>query len=183
VRGGPALGLLEVESIARGMVVLDAMVKRSPVSVVDSWTVSPGKYLVLVTGEVAEVEEAMDAGVDAAAEHLLDEVFLPYPDEGVLPAVCGVTGAPGDDSVAVVETTMAAAAVRAADAAVKAAEVRVVELRLAAGLGGKAYFVLAGPLFFVEAAVEAAADAAHRDRLVNVEVIANPHPEAAGHLT
>ena len=182
VRTGPALGLVEVGSIARGVVVLDAMVKRSPVTVVDSWTASPGKYLVLVTGEVAEVDEAMEAGLAAAAEHLLDQVFLPQPDATILPAVCGARDRPTDDSVAVVETAMAAAAIRAADAAVKAAEVRLVELRLATGLGGKAYFVLAGDLFFVEAAVEAATDAAGRERLVNVELIANPHPDAAGRL-
>ena len=182
LRTGPALGLVEVTSIARGVVVLDAMVKRAPVTVLDAWTASPGKYLVLVAGEVAEVEEAMGAGVGAAAEHLLDQTFLPHPHEALLPAVSGEAEPAGDASVAVVETAAAATAIRAADAALKAAEVRLVELRLATGLGGKAYFVLAGALHWVEAAAEAAAEACGRGRLVGVELIANPHSDTAGRL-
>lgn len=181
-RSGPALGLVELASIARGVVVLDAMVKRAPVTVLGNWATSRGKYLVLVAGEVGEVEEAMDAGLSAAAEHLLDRVFLPYPHADLLPAIRGRTSAPGDASVAVVEATEVAAAVRAADAALKTAEVRLTELRLARGIGGKAYFVLAGDLFSVEAAAAAASEAAGPNRLVGVEVIANPHPDASSRL-
>src|SRR5678816_768079 len=64
---GPALGLIESNSIARGIVVTDQMVKRAPVELVLRRTVSPGKHLTLVTGEVADVEEAMRVGVETAA--------------------------------------------------------------------------------------------------------------------
>ncbi len=57
-----ALGLLEFESIAAGIVAGDAMVKRAPVGSIRAGTVQPGKYLVLVSGEVADVQEALDAG-------------------------------------------------------------------------------------------------------------------------
>lgn len=178
VRTGPAIGLVEVASIARGMVVLDAMVKRAPCDVVDNWTASPGKYLVLIAGEVAEVEESMDAGLVAAGEHLLDHVVLSHPDPAVMPALMGETSRPGTDSVCVVETTMAATAIRAADAALKATGVRLIELRLATGLGGKAYFVLGGSLHLVEEAADVGT-AASAGALVGVEIIANPDPLAA----
>jgi len=181
-RVGPALGLIELGSIARGMVVLDTMVKRSPVDVLGNWPTSRGKYLVLVSGEVAEVEEAMDAGLACAAEHLLDQVFLPHPHECIVPAVRGRVAPAEDASLAIVETLEVAAAIRAADAAVKAAEVELLELRLARGIGGKAYLVLAGELFWIQAAVDAASQGAGSDRLVNVEVIANPHPDASSRL-
>jgi len=181
VRTGPALGLIETASIARGHVVLDALVKRAPVTVLDAWTASPGKHLVLFAGEVAEVEESMGAGLAAAAEHLLDHVLLPNPHAQVLPAVAGEASAAGEDSLAVLETAAASTAIRAADAAVKAAEVRLVELRLATGLGGKAYFVLAGEQHHIEAALEAGIEAAGAG-LVGAEVINNPHPDAADRI-
>ena len=180
-RSGPALGLVEVASIARGMVVMDAMVKRAPADVVDNWTASPGKYLVLVAGEVAEVDESMQAGVTLAGEHLLDSVFLAQPHEAVVPAILGEVARAEGDSLCIVETTMAASAIRSADAAVKAAGVRLLELRLATGIGGKAYYVLGGPLHLLEEAAEAGARACG-DRLVNLEVIANPAMDAATRL-
>ena len=47
----PAIGLLELSSIAVGILAADAMVKRSPVEVIYAGTAHPGKYLVLVAGE------------------------------------------------------------------------------------------------------------------------------------
>ena len=176
-RTGPALGLIETASIARGHVVLDQMVKKAAVTVLDAWTASPGKYLVLVVGEVAEVEEAMASGLEAAGEHLLDQLILPHPHSSIVPAIGGAATKLERRSMAVVETGTVAAAIRAADASVKAAEVEVVELRLATGLGGKAYFVVAGDLAAVEAAAEAATAEAGGDKLVNAEIIANPHPD------
>jgi microcompartment protein CcmL/EutN len=40
----------------------DAMAKRAPVAALHAGTVHPGKYLVLVSGEVAAVEEALAPG-------------------------------------------------------------------------------------------------------------------------
>ena len=58
----PALGLLELESIAAGIEVGDAMAKRAPIDLIRAGTVHPGKYHVLVGGAVADVEEALEAG-------------------------------------------------------------------------------------------------------------------------
>ena len=82
----PAIGLLELSSIAAGIVAGDAMVKRSPVDTLHAGTVHPGKYLVLVGGAVAAVEEALTAGRVAAAGALLDELFLPAVDPAVISA-------------------------------------------------------------------------------------------------
>ena len=52
MRSGPAIGLIETTSIARGMVVCDAMVKRAAADVLDAFTVTPGKFVILIAGEV-----------------------------------------------------------------------------------------------------------------------------------
>ena len=57
----PALALLEFDSLALGIQAGDAMVKRAPVSQIQAGTIHPGRYLVLVAGDVASVEEAVEA--------------------------------------------------------------------------------------------------------------------------
>ena len=44
---GPALGLIELESIARGMVVADALVKKAAVRISLAEAITPGKYLLI----------------------------------------------------------------------------------------------------------------------------------------
>ncbi len=73
----PALAVLEFASIAIGIEAGDAMVKRAPVDVVRAGTIHPGKYLVLVAGAVADVEEAFAAGVAVGESCLVDTVLLP----------------------------------------------------------------------------------------------------------
>ena len=68
----PAIALVEFSSIAIGMRAGDAMVKRAPVEVTYAGTVHPGKYLVLVGGDVASVEESFAAGLAAGGVAFLD---------------------------------------------------------------------------------------------------------------
>jgi microcompartment protein CcmL/EutN len=189
VSSGPALGLLELTTIARGVVVADAMLKRSPAALLSSRTLSGGKHLVIVTGGVAEVEEAMAAGRDAAGDRLRDRLELPYADPQLWPMLApGGVVVPADwaddpdaEAVAIVETQTVCAALAAADAACKAAEVIVRDVRLAVDLHGKAYFTMTGALSAIDAAALAAAEAAG-DRLVELERIAQPAPELRGRL-
>jgi microcompartment protein CcmL/EutN len=160
------------------------MVKRAPVALLDCRPVSPGKLLVLVAGGVAEVDEAFRRGVEVAGDRLVDQLFLAQAHPQVEPAVRGQApgAAAGVDSLAVVETASVAATILAADAAAKAAAVRIVEMQLARGIGGKAFFTLSGPLAEIEAAVEAATDAVARDRVVGTEIIPAPHADLIARL-
>ncbi len=149
----PAIALLEFDSIARGIAAGDAMIKRAPLDVIRAGTVHPGKYVVLVGGLTADVEEALDAGRVAAAGSLVDVVFLPDVHPDVVHAIGGARRG-GGEALGVIETRTVAAAIEAADAGVKGALVSIRELRLADGLGGKAYVLFGGPVAEVEAGVE-----------------------------
>jgi microcompartment protein CcmL/EutN len=150
----PAIALLEFESIARGIEAGDAMVKRAPLDVIRAGTVHPGKYLVLVGGLTADVEEALEAGREAATGSLVDVVFLPDVHPDVVASVGGARREDGGEALGIIETRTVAAVIDAADAGVKGADVTVRELRLADDLGGKGYVLFGGPLAEVEAAVE-----------------------------
>jgi microcompartment protein CcmL/EutN len=180
----PALALLEVASLARGVAVADAVVKRASVELLQCGAVSPGKYLILFAGGVAEADESLRAGIAMAGDSLLDHLFLPYAHERLLPAIrAGATGhAQGDseEAAGVLELVSVAAGLRAADAACKAADVSLQMLQLARGIGGKAWFILRGDLTSVEAAVAAAAEAAGGGLLAGAEIIARPHSDLHG---
>ncbi|MCP3964643.1 MAG: BMC domain-containing protein [bacterium] len=179
----PAIGLLELSSIAVGILAGDAMVKRSPVEVIHAGTVHPGKYLVLVGGEVAHVEEALPAGREIGAAVLLDEIFLPDAHPQVAAALRGRRLAAGGEALGVVETRTVAAILGAADRGVKGADVALSELRVADDLGGKAYCLFDGTVAEVEAAVEAAASGLARpELLVSRVVIPRLHEEMAENL-
>jgi microcompartment protein CcmL/EutN len=155
---GPALALVELASIAVGIEAGDAMVKRAPVEVLRAGTVHPGRYLVLVTGEVADVEEAFRAGVEVGEPALVDTVLLPNVHAQVVAALRGERRGGTGEALGVVETATVAATIEAADAGVKGAAVELLELRLADGLGGKGYLLFDGSVSDVEAAVAIAVD-------------------------
>ena len=181
----PALALLEFSSIAVGIQAADAMVKRAPIDVIKAGTVQPGKYLVLVGGQVADVEESLAAGreVGGAAAVLVDVVYLPQVHPEVVEAIGGGRVPRVTDALGVIETTTVAAAIHAADAGIKGAEVRLVEVRLADGLGGKGIVLFSGLVADVEAAVEIGVGVLERpDLLVRQVVIPQLHPQMWGNV-
>lgn len=179
-----ALALLEVASIARGVVVADAVAKRASIELLQCEPVSPGKYLILFSGGVAEVEESQQAGVAAAGDSLLDRLFLPQAHEQLLPAIRagskGFVHDAAEETAGLIEVHSVAAALRSADAACKAARVRLQLLHLARGIGGKAWFILRGDLHSVEASVAAATQAAGDGLIAGAEIIARPHGDLRG---
>jgi microcompartment protein CcmL/EutN len=118
---------------------------------------------------------------------LLDRVQLPAADPQVWPMLEAELAPPdwttdhAAEAVAIVETKTVCAAIAAADAACKIAEVIVRDARFAVDLAGKAYFTLTGSLDAIEAAAAAAGDAAG-DRVVGLELIAQPSPDLRGRL-
>lgn len=154
----PAIALIEFDSIAIGVRAGDAMVKRAPIDVTYAGTVHPGKYLVLVGGDVASVEESYNAGLTAGAETVVDRIFLPSAHPDIARYLRGMRGRVTGEALGIVETTTVASTLGAADRGLKGADVDLVELKLADRLGGKAYCVFSGSVADAQAAVEVAVD-------------------------
>jgi len=167
----PALALVEFGSIAAGIQAADAMVKRAPIDVIRTGTVQPGKYLVLIGGMVADVEESLAAGREVGATAVVDYILLPQVHPEVVEAVGGGRVPDITDSLGVIETTTVAASIHAADAGIKGAEVRLVEVRLADGLGGKGIVLFSGLVADVEAAIEIGVGVLERPELLVRQVV------------
>lgn len=179
----PALALIEFDSIASGILAGDAMVKTAPVARIVAGTVHPGKYLVLVTGDVAPVQEALAAGLASDSSAVVDHVFLPGVHPQVPDAIAAARQPQIDESLGIVETSSVAAAIHAADAGLKAAQVTLLELRLADGLGGKGLAFFAGAVTDVEAAVDSSCAAIDSSgHLLNAVIIPQLHSEMAANL-
>ena len=184
-----ALALIEFGSIAAGMHAGDAMAKKAPIARLVAGTVQPGKYLVLLSGTVADVDESLQAGRSAGSSHVIDFVFLPHAHPSVVEAIAA-SAAPGRDgeraargpALGVIETSTVAAAIHAADAGVKGAEVSLLELRLADGLHGKGLVLYTGEVHDVEAAVEIGTRAIDAGLLVNQIVIPQLHGEMGANI-
>ena len=172
------IGFLEFSSIAKGIEAADAVCKAAEVELIFARASCPGKYFVLFCGEVAAVRASLDAGIALAEGHVVDHCHIPRLHPQVIAAINAVAEPHNCGALGVMEFYCVTAAIFAADAAVKAADVVLVELRLATGIGGKSFAVLTGEVAAVNEAIACgiATQEAQGMTLAHV-VIANPRPE------
>lgn len=170
-----SIGLIELTSIAAGFQAADAMLKASNVDMLLSRSICSGKYMVMVRGDVAAVEASVAAGMSGCRFAVIDSFVIPNLHEAVFPAIAGSSKVEALNALGIVESFSVAALIEGADAAVKAANVQLIEIRLAMALGGKAFVTMTGDVAAVEASVDAAAQVVgQKGMLVNKVVI--PHP-------
>jgi microcompartment protein CcmL/EutN len=179
----PAIAVLEFDSIPVGVYAADAMVKKASIDVLRIGTVQPGKYIVVIGGTVADVDESRREGRRVGGERLTDEIFLPDVHPQVFAAIDGQRRENTGDALGIIETSTIPANIAAADKAVKTAEVTIVEIRLGDGLGGKGITFFAGLIHDVQAAIAAGIAAAERPGVtVNQTVIPIQHGDVRARI-
>lgn len=152
-----AVGVLELRSIARGIEASDAALKSAGIRLISAQPICPGKFELVITGELAQVNAAMDRVKAGFEENLLDAVLLGRIDPAVVKALLGAQPEAKRGALGTIETFTVASVILAADCAVKSADVEILELRTARGMGGKGVVLLTGDVADVTAAVEAGA--------------------------
>lgn len=178
-----SIGLLEFNSIARGIEAADTMVKAAEVELIFSKAVCPGKFISLITGDVGAVKAAIDAGLETGGQYVVDSLVIPSIHPQLIHAINGFTKIDGVGALGVMEFFSIAAAVSAADTAAKAAQVDLMEVRLGIGIGGKAFVTLTGDVSAVNEAVEAGTREGERGgMLVQMAVIPSPREEVFNSL-
>lgn len=173
-----SIGLIELSSIAAGFAVADAMLKAGDVRILLSRSICSGKYMVLIGGEIASVGSALAAGKEAANGCLIDSGLIPNIHPDVFTAMGRTQTPEPDGALGIFESFNVATLILGADAAAKAANVKLLEVRLAMAMGGKAFCTLTGDVAAVQAAVTAGSRLiADQGMLVNAVVISRPHPD------
>ena len=170
-----AIGLLEFNSISQGIKVADIMKKAADVEIIMAQPTCPGKYTVLISGSVSAVNASVESGVASSGPFLVDYMVISRIHHQLLSAMNGTTEIGDVNAVGVLEYFSVASAIVGADAAVKSAEIDLMQVRLATGLGGKAYVTFSGDVGAVKQALEAGAVANENNgMLYNKILISSP---------
>lgn len=178
----PTLGIIELSSIAKGLLVCDLMMKKADVRLLRAGPVGCGKFMIHVTGLEADLLEAVEEGREKAEPYLVSWTFIPNLHPDVFMALHGqrkrgiLT-----DALGIIEAQALAALVQAADRALKTTAVQLLELTFDLDLGGKGYFTLTGDLADVEAALDTAeAQLRQEGAFIQREILARPHERIQG---
>jgi microcompartment protein CcmL/EutN len=153
---GPAVAMLQITDVPRGLQALDALVKEAPVEILATGTVQCGHYLIAFGGQLEATLRSFARAMNAACDEVQDSVLLPDAEARIVPAFRDGVVRPlsEGDTLGVVQSAVCPVILGAVDAALKGAEVDLLELRVAEGLGGKALAMLWGKVHDVEAAIE-----------------------------
>ena len=170
-----AIGMVECTTVATGFKAADDMAKAAEVELLQAEATCPGKFVILITGELSAVRASVDRAARAYEDKIIDTFVLGNPHESIFPAIYG-TSEPGKvDALGVLETYDVAAMIVAADVAAKTAIVELMELRLAKGMCGKSYMTITGSVSAVQAAIDAAKQSAgDKGMFLDESVIARP---------
>ncbi len=172
------VGVIELKSIAKGIEACDAALKSAGVRLISAHPSCPGKYEIVLTGDIADVTAAIEHVKNRFDGGIIDASLMGRIDEQVIAALFGSQNVEKKGSVGVLETFSSSAAIKAADLAVKTAKVSIYDLRVSRGMGGKGIVILTGDVADVTAAVEAGAAYAAKSGLFHSQsVIPAPHAD------
>jgi len=178
---GDAVALVELTGVAAGYYVLDRMLKHSPIEIIEANLVEPGKFLILYTGGVAEVEEAHQLILQDRSEQIIEELILPFAHPSLLLGLKGEElrqTADEYDCLGVIETMCVTGSLLGADRAIKDAGVSLVGIRIAGGLGGRAFYIVCGAQHDVEMALDISEQqVVEKGGLRRRELIPRPHQD------
>jgi microcompartment protein CcmL/EutN len=172
-----SFGCVEYRSVARGVLAEDAMLKKGRVELISALTLCPGKFIIMISGDVESVREAVEAGGSLDPEFAISGFVLPNLHPSVIPSLTGTCAAVPEGAMAFVEGLDVCCTIAAADAAAKAAGVTLLETRIARGMGGKSIIWMCGRLAAVEVSAAAACGVlADAGFLLASAVLPAPHP-------
>jgi len=177
---GTACGAIELSSIGIGYKVQDEMLKSASVDLIIARTICSGKYLIVIGGNISNVESAVQTALEVGEDSVIDHLIVANTHEAVFPAMSqSVVLLPEQvGALGILETFSGVSALVAADVAAKAARVTLFRLHIAMALGGKGLLLMTGTVADVTAALQAAA-AAVRDRGLLVSEVVIPRPDPA----
>ena len=170
-----SIGMTEYKTVSTGIKAADLMVKTAEVEIIEAQTVCPGKYIILISGDLSAVRASVDAASNAFPGELIDSFVLGNPEQSIFPAIYGSNPVENPNALGVLETYSAASIIVAADVAAKTAEVDLIELRIARGMCGKSYMLITGTVATVSAAIERAKEQVGEEGMfLDSSVIASP---------
>ena len=153
----PAFASIEFNSVPVGLFAADALLKKSPISMIRTGTIGAGKFLILMAGTTASVAEAHAEALFHGGLQVADDAFLPDIHPALYDAILGNTRQMGEGPLWILETPTVSCNLQAIERAMKGVAVELIEFR--AGdprMDGRGLAILQGDLYDNEAAQEIA---------------------------
>ncbi|MGD8777395.1 MAG: BMC domain-containing protein [Ignavibacteria bacterium] len=178
-----ALGIIELASIYKGYEVQDAVLKTANVEKLIARTICSGKYFIAVRGDVADVETAIQTANEIGGFAVVNLTTIPNVDPSVFPAIAGCNIINKENygrigALLIIETFSVVSAIKAADFAVKEAQLDLLRVHTAMAVGGKGFVVITGDISALEAAAKPAVEYCKHDGLLaGYVIIKNPHED------
>lgn len=178
-----ALGIAEFESIAKGIEMLDAMTKKSNVKIVENKIVCIGKFLVIVSGEVADVNAAINTLDGLSDSELIGSKVIPRLEPGVTDKINGKMIRENISAIGVIETRDVNSGLYGANSIKKSSDVEIIRISLTFGLGGKALVIFTGDIASVRHGIEVARENLEDpEDMIYAGAIASPSQELIENL-
>ncbi len=175
---GNSIGLIELKSTPIGIQTADEMIKSASVELLLASPICPGKYVVIVSGNVGAVKSAMQVGIDTAGTFLVSDSIINNVHKDIPAAISGTSDSGEIKAIGALETISALTSITAGDIAVKASNVRLIEIRIARGLGGKGFVIFTGEISSVKSAVNACLTALKSSgEITSYSILASPHKD------
>ncbi len=170
-----SIGVAEFKTVSTGVTVADIMLKTAEVDIIEAATVCPGKYIIIITGDLSAVKASLEAGKKVGEAQYISSFLLGNPHEDLFDAIYGTVDIKELDALGIIETFDVSTMLIAADNAAKTSNVKLLDIRLARGMCGKSYLMLTGEVAAVTASIERASQIAEKEgMLIDTSVIARP---------
>ncbi|MGL5558415.1 MAG: BMC domain-containing protein, partial [Paraclostridium dentum] len=79
-----SIGSIEFRSIAKGIEVSNEMVKKSYVDILYLKSICPGKFIIIISGDVGEVNTAIEYGLSISQGFVVDSFVINAVHESII---------------------------------------------------------------------------------------------------
>jgi microcompartment protein CcmL/EutN len=181
-----SIGLLEFKRMSTGIEAGNQMLKAADVQLLRARYICPGKYIILIAGDISSVKSSVKAGVKTAQKDLLKELVISKVSKSLIDLIQNKKHKLDEfNALGVLEYSSIASGIIAADAALKAAEVELVKIVLGMTTGGKSLIIFTGSIEACKQGLNAA-ESANTDNnkyLLGKKLISSPEKELVDTLT
>ena len=99
-----AIGMVEYKTVSTGIQAADLMLKTADVEIIEAQTVCPGKYIVIISGDLSAVTASVEASKTQYGQQLIDYFVLGNPHESIFSAIYGAAKVENVKALGVLET-------------------------------------------------------------------------------
>lgn len=177
-----ALGVIEFSSIARGIETSDIMVKSSAVELLTLKHICPGKFLVIICGDVEDVKIAIEKTVSTGEGKIIETAVISNAHNDLLLAFRNKAEMLIGDSIGIFEVSTVTSALISLDLVLKSSNVNLYKLVMGNGIGGKSYYIVMGDVGSVEEAMKIACNSICVEKIIHKTVIPFPYQDIINNL-